>query len=109
MPLVLAAVLAALLLGGCDVKRLQRELVEPGRLTSIDHRPPYLKAHLRDGRVLVLSEWSAEGAGVRGTGRMFDTNRNVVAEGALSVGLDQLPVQPLDVAAAQEERNEDED
>ena len=88
--LLFVAALAAVLVCGCDVKRLHRELVEPGKLAAIDRRPPYLKAHLRDGRVLVLSEWSAEGEGVRGNGRMFDTNRDVVAEGALAVALDSV-------------------
>ena len=89
MPIVLLLAVV-LLLGGCDVKRLHRELVEPGKLAAIDQRPPYLKAHLRDGRVLVLSDWTSEVAGVRGTGRMFDINRNLLAEGALAVALDSV-------------------
>lgn len=88
--LVLCAVV--LLVAGCDVKRLNRELVPGDRVASIDHRAPYLKAHLRDGRVLVLSGWSADtlARSLKGTGRMLGVNRDVIAAGELAVALDSI-------------------
>ena len=77
---------------GCGVQRLDRELVPTDRVASIDHRTPYLKAHLKDGRVLVLSAWSADTLArlVRGTGRMLDLNRAPLADGDLAVALDSV-------------------
>jgi hypothetical protein len=89
---VLVVCAVVVLASGCDVKRLSRELVPTDRVASIDHRAPYLKAHLRDGRVLVLSGWNADtlARSVKGTGRMLGVNRDVIAEGELAVALDSV-------------------
>src|SRR5262249_14935806 len=90
--ILVACVLATALLGGCSVKRLSRTLTPPDQVSSLDRRSPYLKAHLRDGRVLILSQWNADATArtVSGQGDALDANRAVVARGAFTVPLDSV-------------------
>lgn len=87
--------LAALVLaaGSCDrTKALRRTLIHPTELGTVDRRLPYLKAHLRDGHVVVLSRWSVDTAGgaVIGEGDRLDVNRQPVRAGAQTIALDSV-------------------
>ena len=87
-----SCVLAVFLLAGCSVKRVSRALVPPDQVSSLDRKSPFLKAHMRDGRVLVLSQWRADSAAhtVSGRGEALDVNRGVVARGDFTVPLDSV-------------------
>lgn len=79
--------------GGCDrTKVLRRTLVDPTEVGTVDRRLPYLKAHLRDGHVVVLSRWSVDTAGgaVVGEGERLNVNRQPVRAGAQTIALDSV-------------------
>ena len=84
--LVLAAGLAAA--AGC-AKKLERSLVKPERAGTLDHASPFLKVHMRDGGLYVLSHWSVDERKreVIGTGDQFDARREVVASGLARIAI----------------------
>ncbi len=60
--------------------------------TSLDHGARYLKAHLRNGDVVVLSQWSIDSGekNISGTGDHYDADRKVVEHGAVTVPIDSV-------------------
>jgi hypothetical protein len=90
---VLWLVALALAAGSCDrTKMLRRTLVRPMEIGTVDRRLPYLKAHLRDGHVVVLSRWSVDttSRAVVGEGERLDVNRQPVGAGAQTIALDSV-------------------
>lgn len=85
--------LPCLLYIGCmsDPKRTATPAIE---VATLDGEAPYLKAHLRDGRVFVLSPWRSEeedgATWIRGEGRLLDVNRSTVESGPLVVPIDSV-------------------
>jgi hypothetical protein len=90
--IIVLCALAMSLLAGCSVKRVSRTLTPPQQVSSLDRSSPFLKAHMRDGRVLILSEWSADSAArtVSGRGDALDANRAVITRGSFTVPLDSV-------------------
>jgi hypothetical protein len=90
MAVRLVAVLVAisLLAGGCGV--LRRTHVAPTDVATLDRDSGYLKAHMEDGGVYVLSEWETGDGVVTGEGRLLDANRVVVREGVHTVPIDSV-------------------
>ncbi len=82
----------ALLLPACGIRHVQRELVEPARVTTLDHRSACLKAHLRDGSLYVLQRWTVdvEAGRVRGEGTRLGPDRAVTDSGAFSFPVDSV-------------------
>jgi hypothetical protein len=78
---------------GCHTQSVQRRTeplvkeVAPG-----DDDPKFLKAHMQNGSVYVLSDWrvTADSSRVRGTGRLLDLNRTTLHEGKLSIPMDSV-------------------
>jgi hypothetical protein len=68
--------------------------VDPTAFATLDHRSPFLKVHLRDGSLLVLSNWEVdpEERACRGSGTRFDLERRAAPSGPLSVPLDSVAV-----------------
>ena len=91
--LLLGAVGAAL--AGCQQTRsLERSLVPPDEAQTLDREAPFLKAHMQNGDVYVLSEWvvqSDEGR-VEGRGHHLGPHRDTLARGTLQVPLDRVAV-----------------
>jgi hypothetical protein len=87
----LPALLAALALGGasaCAGRPLDRELVSPAEVARVDpSASPYLKAHLKDGRLYVLSPWRADEAAkaVSGSGTLLEVDRVHARTGEFAV------------------------
>ncbi len=77
---------------GCGVRALHRSEVAPGSLATAPRTNVTLKAHLRDGSVLVFGSWTLEEQGriVRGTGQRLDVHRQPGPIGAQSVALDSV-------------------
>ena len=74
----LARLLAVLAFVGCkSVQTTERATVARVDAPTLDKRSPFLKAHLRDGHVLILSAWSIDTSRslVAGTGSRLDVNR----------------------------------
>ena len=67
--------------------RIDRRLVPPDQAGALDRQAPFLKAHLRDGRVYVLDKWAVdEGGGtVTGEGELQGPDRRPRQYGAFTV------------------------
>ncbi len=92
----------ALCATACDsfrkVKRVDVAPAEVERWSAADadqvkKKSPFLKAHMRNGDLFVLSEWTAgDGATVSGRGTRYDPSRNMVASGIFDVPIDSVAV-----------------
>ncbi|HEX2690911.1 MAG TPA: hypothetical protein VHN14_30065 [Kofleriaceae bacterium] len=69
------------------VQRLERTVTP--QLTTVDHKVPYLKVHMKNGDLFVLSEWRADEQRqeVTGQGEQFGTDRRVVRAGAHRIAM----------------------
>ncbi len=86
----LLAVIAALL-SAC-VHKVERNLADPSRSTALDTDSEFLKAHMRDGELYVLTAWDVDEAeeSVSGHGTLFDYNRRILSTGPFEVALDSV-------------------
>ncbi|HET6922265.1 MAG TPA: hypothetical protein VFI16_03860 [Anaeromyxobacteraceae bacterium] len=79
---------------GCTSRIWRARFVSPEAegVPPASSESPFLKAHLKDGGLLVLDRWEVDSAARRlsGSGRRFDAGRARTGEGALEVGLDQV-------------------
>lgn len=83
--------LATLVTAGC-LRRVNRTVTPPDALHTVDDAAPFLKVHMHDGSLYVLSPWvahEAEGV-VTGTGTRYGLERNVTEEGGFSIALDEV-------------------
>jgi hypothetical protein len=88
-----ALVIAAAFLIGCNsVQTQRRRLTDPSYAATLDKKSPFLKAHMRDGRVYVLSQWTVDTLAktVAGEGEQLDINRATIATGSVVVPLDSV-------------------
>lgn len=88
-----AVLLIAGLLAGCAVRpRVLRQITPPEAAGSLDPQATWLKAHMKDGRLYVLSEWTvSDGARtVGGTGTAYGVDRAPLATGPFIVPIDQV-------------------
>lgn len=86
--------LVVLLLGlqSCSVKVQKRMLVQPREYATLDRKSPFLKAHIKNGDLLVLSDWSVDKAGteVSGTGQRFNPDRVQADSGSFTLPIDSV-------------------
>lgn len=82
-----AAVLLSSFVDCAYAPRNIRTLAQPAEVATLDKRAPYLKAHLRDGSVYVLTKWMVDEASrtVTGEGDLLGPNRRVRESGPLTV------------------------
>ena len=95
-----ALIFAAAVAAGCGgpfgqrgkVRTQHRSLTDPAQVATIDHKSPFLKAHMRNGDVYILSPWSVDATArtVSGNGERLDPNRTRVGEGAHVIPLDSV-------------------
>jgi hypothetical protein len=90
--LVLVLALATAFTGGCFESRLARTLKTPDQIKTLDRRSPYLKVHMKDGDLYVLSKWRVDDAQreVSGDGDRFGISREVVASGAFRIAVGEI-------------------
>jgi hypothetical protein len=89
--LPLASVAAAVaLLSCCTVPVRQRSFATSP--SSLNRSARYLKAHLRNGDIYLLTDWTVDGdeKNVRGTGDHFDAYRHAIGHGAVTVPIDSV-------------------
>jgi hypothetical protein len=69
---------------------LKRKLTAPAQFQSLDNSSPYLKAHMHDGRVYILSSWkvNSENQTVTGQGEILNTNRETLETGEFTIPID---------------------
>jgi len=98
-PLLLVLALPGLT--GC-VQRLHRSVTPPDAIGTVDRKAPFLKVHLRDGGLYVLSPWTADETArrVTGTGTRYGADRQMLAAGIFSVSLDSVALFETNVARA---------
>lgn len=72
----------ALVTWACAETRLARVVTPVQRASTLDQRAAYLKVHMKDGRLYILSDWKVDEAAQRvaGVGRQFDLARTPVGE-----------------------------
>lgn len=88
------ALLLAVCLGpaGCAGRTLTREDVEPAQVARIRGDTSLVKAHLRNGDVIVFAPWRFDSASrtINGRGERLDANRRLVARGEQSISVDSI-------------------
>lgn len=89
---VLAVLFATSLVGCSQTKTLDRSTVPPREAERLDEDAPYLKAHMDNGDVYVLSDWSVQQGEhvVQGHGRHLSPHREVLDTGAMRVPIDRV-------------------
>jgi len=81
------------LLNGCGYM-LKRKLVAPAQFQSLDNSSPFLKAHMSDGGVYILSSWKvdSENQTVTGQGEVLNANREILETGELTIPIDSVAI-----------------
>jgi len=76
------AVLLLVVALGC-IHRVERRIVPADQAATLDGKSGYLKAHLKNGYVYLLTGWHADSGGrvISGTGQLFNPGRTVVSSG----------------------------
>ena len=90
----LLVALAASLVAPACAQRVHRATLAPGALATVDQKAPFLKAHMKDGSVYVLSAWQAHDSTrlVTGTGRGYAVDRSVLPDSTHALPLDSVAV-----------------
>jgi len=84
-----AGMLSLALLGACrEAYVLHRTLHQPGQGAELSPRSPYVKAHLKDGGVLLFSQWTVDESRLSGQAQRFNAARQPVGAGFQSLPLD---------------------
>jgi hypothetical protein len=94
-------VLLAILAAAC-VQRMEREVIEPAAYRTVNRRAPFLKAHMRDGRLYVLGNWSVDSVNdaVVGAGVLYDANRTVSDRSSYRLDIDSVALFETNVVRA---------
>ncbi|MDE0685119.1 MAG: hypothetical protein OXI63_19515 [Candidatus Poribacteria bacterium] len=73
---------------------LKRKLTAPARFQSLDGSSPFLKAHMHDGKVYILSSWKvdSENRTVTGQGELLNVNRETLETGELTIPIDSVAI-----------------
>ena len=90
--LALVLVLASTFTAGCYEIRLARTLKTPDQIKTLDRRSPYLKVHMKDGDLYVLSNWRVDDDAreVSGDGERFGISREIVASGTFRIAIGEI-------------------
>ena len=75
-----------------SLKTQNRKLAEPTAIATLDQRSPFLKAHLRNGQVFILSGGAVDTItrSVSGQGEQLDPNRLVLSNGNQRIEIDSV-------------------
>lgn len=94
LALTLSALCVSWFIFGCSAHNLKRTLTQPQDAAQLDKKSPFLKAHMLDGGVYVLSKWyvSSDERFVRGEGRRLDAARKQLDIGKQSVNIDSVAI-----------------
>src|SRR5688572_12788541 len=78
-------------MSGC-AQTVQRDLKQPDAAATLDKRAPFLKVHLRDGRLYLLEAWQVDSQArtVSGKGQLLGADRVVLGSGLYAVNLDSI-------------------
>lgn len=89
-----------LLLQDCGIKSERRFLVTPDQYQTLDKKSPYLKVHLKNGDLLILTDWNAAAAEshVLGFGHRYNPNREPIDSGSFNLSIDSVALFETNVA-----------
>ena len=78
---------------GCGYM-LKRKLTTPAQFQSLDNSSPFLKAHMHDGKVYILSSWKvdSEKQTVTGQGKILNANREVLETGEFTIPVNLVAI-----------------
>ena len=78
---------------GCGYM-LKRKLTTPAQFQSLDNSSPFLKAHMHDGRIYILSSWQvdSENQMVTGQGEILNANRETLETGEFTIPIDSVAI-----------------
>lgn len=96
---ILPASIALALVLGCAM-RVERTMIQTNELATVDSRAPFLKVHMRDGSLFVLSSWTANDTTrvVTGTGKRYAVDRTLRPDSTHSVSIDSVAIFETNVA-----------
>lgn len=79
---------------GCDLQTLERGLTVPTQFQSLDSNSPFLKAHMHNGKVYILSSWkvNSENQTVTGQGEILNVNRETLQKGEFTIPIDSVAI-----------------
>ncbi|MEN8006765.1 MAG: hypothetical protein ABFS42_07090 [Candidatus Krumholzibacteriota bacterium] len=97
IPFILSVGILLVLCLGCSLKVQKKALHQPYELAreeGLDGKSPWLKAHLSDGGVYLLSNWHVDETSrvIEGRGILYDARRDSVAGGPFVVPLDSVAI-----------------
>ncbi|NIO48508.1 MAG: hypothetical protein GTN73_03575 [Candidatus Aminicenantes bacterium] len=74
--------------------RLKRDIKTVSQFNLLDTRSPFLKVHMLDGRVYILSAWKVDDKDktVSGMGSLLDINRNLIQKSNFTISLDGVAI-----------------
>lgn len=86
---------------GCG-RKITRRLVSPAEISTLDAKSPFLKAHLGNGNVYVLSGWRVDSTStaILGSGALLDANRVEIASGDFRLPADSVVLFETNVEGA---------
>lgn len=90
---VITLALTAQWISSCSTAS-SRQPIPEDKISTLDGRDAYLKAHLRNGDMFHFSQWSVNEPArqIRGRGSLFDFNRHPVYSGDTTLSLDSVAV-----------------
>jgi len=94
--IILVTVITAILnLNQCVPRyqqRLKKDLKETSQIKEVDKKSPYLKIHMLNGQLYILSGWRVEAGNesVTGSGQLLDFNRKLVERGPFTIPLSEV-------------------
>ena len=91
---LIATLLCSILLSSCMVQTQKRKLIPPEQIQSLDGKLPFLKVHMLNGKVYILSNWNenSEEKTISGWGELQGINREVDEKGAFTIPLDSVAI-----------------
>lgn len=83
----------------CYYQRIRREIRTVSQFGRLNRSSPYLKLHMHDGKVYVLSKWHTqeENESVSGKGELLDLNREIIKEGEFTIPLSNIALAETNV------------
>ncbi len=79
---------------GCSVKIQNRILTEPDNISTLNKAAKFLKAHMLNGNVYIVSEWIIfdDETKVIGQGKYLNLNRELINEGDFTISVDSVAI-----------------
>lgn len=93
---ILIAVITAILnLNQCapgHQQRLKRELINTSQISQVEKKSPFLKVHMLNGELYILSGWRVQegNESVSGSGQLLDFNRKLIDQGLFTIPLNEV-------------------